>query len=43
MNDYSVRVVVQRGVFTAVERIQQEQKNTVILVTHDMAVMLILR
>ncbi len=30
-------VVVQRGL-TALERNQQEQKNTVILVTHDMAV-----
>ncbi len=31
-------VVVQRGVLQLLREIQQEQKNTVILVTHDMAV-----
>jgi peptide/nickel transport system ATP-binding protein len=31
-------VVVQRGVLQLLKEIQQEQKNTVILVTHDMAV-----
>jgi len=34
----AVDVVVQRGVLQMLKEIQEEQKNTIILVTHDMAV-----